>query len=69
MLALREEDETLRVPLLKAVDPTAVLARGYSITMDEAGKVIRESKTLQKGQRVRTVLDNGKFTSTVESTA
>lgn len=51
---------------LDAIDPKAVLSRGYSITMDAAGSVLKDSKTLHPSQKVQTVLHKGEFTSTVE---
>ena len=52
---------------LDAVNPRAVLGRGYSITLDDKDKIIKESKRLRSRQQVRTILHKGEFTSTVES--
>jgi exodeoxyribonuclease VII large subunit len=47
--------------------PEQVLARGYSITMrDETGEVLRDSKALKAGQRLRTRLKQGEVRSRVE---
>ena len=55
---------------LRLLGPEQVLARGYSITMDaETGKVLREAKTVVKGERIRTRLKNGEIISNVENTS
>jgi exodeoxyribonuclease VII large subunit len=53
---------------LRLLGPDQVLARGYSITMDaETGKVIRESKAVEQGAKIRTKLKSGEIASTVEN--
>ena len=52
---------------LKSVDPTAVLARGYSITYGASGKVIRDTKYVQEGERITTELAKGRIVSEVKS--
>ena len=39
---------------LAGLDPTAVLERGYSITYSASGKVLRDSKQVQAGERIKT---------------
>ncbi len=51
---------------LHALSPLAVLDRGYSITFDEAGRIVKESKQVQVGDRVKTRLARGQMTSRVE---
>ena len=51
---------------LQALSPKAVLARGYALVFDESGVVIKESSQLAAGDRVRTELGRGRFTSEVE---
>ncbi|MFT4588245.1 MAG: exodeoxyribonuclease VII large subunit [Candidatus Binatia bacterium] len=65
--------ESLRVRLarvqdrLRLLSPGSVLERGYSITMDaKTGEVIRSTKKVQTGQKIRTRLDDGEFESVVE---
>ncbi len=53
---------------LEAVNPHAVLARGYSLTTDERGRPLTDAAQLRAGQRVRTQLARGAFESTVERT-
>ncbi|HZO00282.1 MAG TPA: exodeoxyribonuclease VII large subunit [Burkholderiales bacterium] len=48
---------------LKSVDPTAVLARGYSITYDASGGVLRDASEVRTGDRVKTRLAKGEFES------
>jgi len=51
---------------LLGLDPAAVLARGYSITYGASGKVIRNSKQVQDGERIRTTLAQGQIDSEVK---
>jgi exodeoxyribonuclease VII large subunit len=53
---------------LASLDPTAVLARGYSITYNAAGEVIKDSKYVQTGERIRTALARGSIESEVKKT-
>lgn len=52
---------------LHALSPLAVLDRGYSITFDEKGTILKEAKKIQSGDRIRTQLAHGRVTSRVES--
>ncbi len=51
---------------LSALSPLSVLTRGYSVTRAQNGDAIRDVRTLQVGDTVRTKLDQGEFTSTVD---
>jgi exodeoxyribonuclease VII large subunit len=52
---------------LRLLGPDQVLARGYSITMDgETGRIIRESKAVEPGAKIKTKLKSGEIISTVE---
>ena len=52
---------------LRLLGPDNVLARGYSITMDEkSGMIVRNTKAIKKGQRLCTRVVDGKFRSTVD---
>jgi exodeoxyribonuclease VII large subunit len=54
---------------LEALSPTAVLARGYSLTLLEDGlTLIRSADQLEPGQRVITRLASSQFRSRVEET-
>jgi len=50
---------------LQSLDPTAVLARGYSITVNAAGEVLREAGAVNEGERVKTTLAKGWIESEV----
>jgi len=52
---------------LESLSPLAVLARGYSVTLDPAGGVLKEASLLTPGDRVRTRLWRGSFDSIVET--
>ena len=52
---------------LRLLGPEQVLARGYSITLDDqTGRVLRDAKTVNPGQRIRTRLHHGDVRSRVE---
>ena len=51
--------------LLRVLGPEATLARGYSITMDAAGELIRSTVDARPGDRLATRLHDGVVISTV----
>ena len=51
---------------LNHLSPYGVLERGYSITMDDSGHVVRGVKGLAEGTRLTTRLADGSATSVVE---
>jgi exodeoxyribonuclease VII large subunit len=53
---------------LRALNPMAVLERGYSITWNAAGDVIRSAADVAAGERVRTTVARGSFESEVTTT-
>jgi exodeoxyribonuclease VII large subunit len=61
--------ENLRVDALEVhvriLDPINVLKRGFSITLDHAGKAIRDAAALRPGDTVTTLLAEGKLTSVI----
>ena len=48
------------------MDPAAVLARGYSITYDGAGAVLRDAARVRPGETLRTRLASGTVESEVK---
>ena len=55
-----------RARLLEGLSPFKVLERGYSLTTDEAGKVVVDAAELRPGVRLKTRLARGEVTSVVE---
>jgi exodeoxyribonuclease VII large subunit len=55
---------TLRASL-SGLDPTAVLGRGYSITRDASGALLRDSARVREGERLTTTLAKGWLESEV----
>jgi exodeoxyribonuclease VII large subunit len=51
---------------LKLLSPENTLRRGYSITMDAAGKVIRDAARLSAGDELRTRFQKGEVKSRVK---
>jgi len=52
---------------LEGVSPLATLARGFSVTTDSAGQVVKKTAQLQSGDILRTRLDDGWVESQVTS--
>ena len=52
---------------LQAVSPLQTLARGYSISFDEARRPIRDAGQVQAGSRMVSFVAQGRITSTVEA--
>tara|TARA_X000001036_G_scaffold72002_1_gene63377 strand:- start:3158 stop:4495 length:1338 start_codon:yes stop_codon:yes gene_type:complete len=53
---------------LDAIDPAIVLKRGFSLTEDVDGNLIRCVAEVKEGQQIRTVVADGAIESTVECT-
>jgi exodeoxyribonuclease VII large subunit len=51
--------------ILRVLGPDATLRRGYSITTDERGKLIRTITSVEPRMRIHTRLSDGEFESTV----
>jgi exodeoxyribonuclease VII large subunit len=52
---------------LQSLSPLAVLERGYTVTTDESGRVLRDASRLRRGQTIVTRFAKGSATSKVES--
>ncbi|HKX37550.1 MAG TPA: exodeoxyribonuclease VII large subunit, partial [Burkholderiales bacterium] len=50
---------------LAGLDPQAVLSRGYSITRDATGGVLRDARDARQGERISTTLARGALESQV----
>jgi exodeoxyribonuclease VII large subunit len=48
------------------LSPLAVMERGYALVLDENGALIRSATQLAHGDRVRTRLSDGEFSSTID---
>lgn len=65
-LAQAREEFTGRVGRLEALSPLAVLGRGYSITLDQAGsEVLRDAERVRVGETITTRLHQGRLRSQV----
>ncbi|NDV77545.1 exodeoxyribonuclease VII large subunit [Dysgonomonas sp. 511] len=64
---IKDEDKKLEMQQkhLQLLSPENILKKGYTLTMKN-GKVVKENKTLEKGDRITTVFANGKTDSIVE---
>jgi exodeoxyribonuclease VII large subunit len=54
------------VAALDALSPLAVLGRGYALALDESGAVVRSSRAVVRGARVRVRLSEGALNCRVE---
>jgi exodeoxyribonuclease VII large subunit len=53
---------------VRALDPARTLARGWSITRDAQGRVVRSASDVQPGDRLTTTVAAGRVHSTVDAT-
>ena len=51
---------------LRLLSPYGVLDRGYSLTVDASGAVVRDASSLKKGDRIRTRFAAGEASSIVD---
>lgn len=63
------KDERLKIKMaqLDALSPLAVLSRGFSITENEKGEILRDSKNVETNDRVKIRLARGTIEARVES--
>ena len=52
---------------LGSVGPRSVLARGFTCTLDDEGRLVRSVSDLKVGERATTILSDGRMVSKVES--
>lgn len=66
---IKAHNETLNVQMAKldALSPLAVLTRGYSITQDVEGRVLRDASSVNAGDKVKIKLERGKLNAEVLS--
>lgn len=62
----RTAEESLRMRLA-ALDPLAVLGRGYSICLDAGGRLVGGAAAVRPGDRVRVIVRDGALGCTVEN--
>ena len=67
-LKTAEMNLTQRRSRLTALSPEDVLARGYSITLDEAGRVLRSAADTAPGRAIEVRLEAGSLAARVEET-
>jgi exodeoxyribonuclease VII large subunit len=65
-LAVQAQRIAHRRELLQLLNPRRQLERGWSLTRDENGKVVRSSGTLRLGERLTTTFADGSASSTVD---
>jgi len=52
--------------ILRVLGPDATLRRGYSITMNERGKIVRTVATVRAKMKIRTRVSDGEFSSEIQ---
>ena len=71
-LARRFNDENNRLKshakLVEVVHPKNTIKRGFTITRTADGKLVRDTKTVQPGEELRTTVSDGVVKSTVKKT-
>ena len=66
-LAARSEKLGLQIGKLDALSPLSVLARGYSITQNEDGRILRDAAAAKPGDKLKIRLERGKLNAEVLS--
>ncbi|MBI2931920.1 MAG: exodeoxyribonuclease VII large subunit [Planctomycetes bacterium] len=66
LVQARRRDVEARLAHLTALDPRAILRRGYSITYDSRGRIIADAASVKAGEAIRSVLGKGELRSRVE---
>lgn len=66
-LAARERDVFAQRRVLTAFDPARQLERGWTLTLDEDGRLIRSAGGLRAGQRITSRFADGERTSVVDA--
>jgi exodeoxyribonuclease VII large subunit len=64
-LEARRTDVAHREAQLRALNPLAILTRGYSVTLDGQGRVVQSVQAVEPGMRLRTRVADGEFQSEV----
>ena len=67
-VATQQHELTRRRQVLRAYDPVRQLERGWTLTSDASGRLVRTTATLTVGARITTRFDDGEVRSVVEST-
>lgn len=65
-MQMAEEKFATVIAKFQALNPISVLARGFSLTTTIDGRIIKEARTLKKGDSVNTKLASGSFQSEVK---
>jgi exodeoxyribonuclease VII large subunit len=63
---LKQQQFSVSARMLESVSPLATLSRGYSITRDESGRILRKASETEKGQLIETHLAEGSIRSRIE---
>ncbi|MBN2402322.1 MAG: exodeoxyribonuclease VII large subunit [Spirochaetes bacterium] len=66
---LRDKAHKLEIAynIILNLSPAALLAKGYSLTMDMNGRIIKSIEEIKEGANISTILKDGSFASTVNS--
>lgn len=67
LLAARQQRLDALAASLRHLDPHAVLARGYSITRDAAGKLLRSAAAARAGETLEIQMADGRIDATVKA--
>lgn len=66
LMADKDRRLVLLADHLDAVSPLKILARGYSVTSDENGKIVRSTQDVHWGEEIRTRLRDGELYSVIQ---
>lgn len=61
-----ENKMRLKASALDALSPLKVLSRGFSVTLDESGRPLKNSRGTKKGGKIKVILEKGRVYATVD---
>jgi len=65
-IAAMESRVALMESRIKAADPRIILTRGYTLVTDAEGRVLKQAKGVNTGDRIGVMFSDGKFNATVD---
>ncbi len=66
-LVAREDEVVAQRRVLTALDPARLLERGWTLTLDDTGRLVRSARQLRAGQRITSRFADGDLSSVVQA--
>jgi len=66
LFSTRDENMRVKMASLDALSPLSVLSRGFSLTRNESGEILRDTKDVEINDKLKILLANGKLEAVVK---